>query len=381
MTSGSVSGPRPDRETGEQGAHEAARGSTRADAGTRSRYRRVADGVDERLGLNALQYPVPEHANNIAWSLGGVTAAVLLILIATGVVLAQFYNPIPEAANGSVRDIMTQVWSGATIRGVHYWAAQAMYVLAVLHLLRVFVTGSYKRPREANWLIGVGMLALVIGAIFTGTVLKWDQEGFEALGHNLEVGKLLGGAGGWFSADLSERMPLLERLYVAHIAIIPGLILALLAVHMMLVKRHGISPERAVLAGDTEPAIEPVEPFTHHLRRVGSLALIVLGVLGVLAVMYPPGIGPSPVEGIEVTKPPWMFYWLYTVEDWFGVRAILWGAIALFALLVAVPFIDRSPWRWWRRRPIAMVLLALVIAALSVLTFITAVGSVASHLG
>jgi quinol-cytochrome oxidoreductase complex cytochrome b subunit len=350
-------------------------------AETRSRRRRAMDAIDERLGLSALHYPVPEHANKISWSLGGVTAAVLLTLIATGIVLAQFFNPTPEAANGSVRDIATTVWLGQTVRGVHYWAAQAMYVLAVLHLVRVFLTGSYKRPREANWLIGLSMLALVIGAIFTGTVLKWDQEAFEALGHNLEIGKLLGGAGLWFSADLSRQIPLVERLYVAHIVIIPALILGLLAVHMMLIKRHGISPEPSLPTTADEPAVEPVEPFTHHLRRVGAIALVVIGILGVLAVLYPPGIGPSPIEGIEVTKPPWMFWWLYTLEDWFGVRAILWGAIGMLGLLALVPFVDRNPNRSWRKRPVAVALLAVVLVALGALTLITAFGSVASHLG
>src|SRR3546814_12570627 len=100
--------------------------------------------------------------------LGGLTAATLFVLIATGIVLAQFYNPMPEAANASVRDIVTDVWAGQFLRGVHYWAAQAMYVLAALHLLRVFLTGSSKRPREANWPGGVAMFALVPGAIFTG---------------------------------------------------------------------------------------------------------------------------------------------------------------------------------------------------------------------
>jgi quinol-cytochrome oxidoreductase complex cytochrome b subunit len=256
-----------------------------------------------------------------------------------------------------------------------------MYVLAVLHLVRVVLTGSYKRPREANWLIGLSMLALVIGAIFTGTVLKWDQEAFEALGHNLEIGKLLGGAGLWFSADLSRQIPLLERLYVAHIVIIPALILGLLAVHMMLIKRHGISPEPSLPTTADEPAVEPVEPFTHHLRRVGAIALVVIGILGVLAVLYPPGIGPSPIEGIEVTKPPWMFWWLYTLEDWFGVRAILWGAIGMLGLLALVPFVDRNPNRSWRKRPVAVALLAVVLVALGALTLITAFGSVASHLG
>ena len=207
------------------------------------RLRRALDVVDDRLGIKALQYPVPERANTLGWSLGGLTAVTLFVLILTGIVLAQFFNPIPEEANASVRVIVTGVWAGQFLRGVHYWAAQAMYVLAALHLLRVFLTGSYKRPREANWLVGVAMFALVIGAIFTGTVLKWDQEGFEALAHNLELGRVLGGAGFWFSDKFSAGVPLLVRLYVAHVAIIPGLILMLFAVHAMLIKRHAISPK------------------------------------------------------------------------------------------------------------------------------------------
>lgn len=337
---------------------------------------RVLNVVDERLGLSALQYPVPEHANNLAWSLGGLTAISLVVLIVTGIVLTQFFNPMPEQANASVRQIANDVWSGQLLRGVHFWAAQAMYVLASLHLLRVFFTGSYKRPREANWLIGVAMFALVIGAIFTGTVIKWDQEGFEALAHNLEIGELLGGAGFWFTAEFSGDLPLIVRLYVAHVAIIPGLILGLLAVHFLLVKRHGISPHPAVAA----TAAEPREPFTRHLRRLGAFGLALIGVLIVLAALFPPGLGPTPVEGIEVTRPLWIFWWLFTLENWWGLKAILWGTIALFALLVAVPFIDRRPERYWRRRPVAVAIAALVLGVILVLTYVTATTSAVEHL-
>lgn len=187
---------------------------------SQGRLRRMIDVVDERLGIRALEYPVPEHANNLAWSLGGITAAALLILIATGLVLVQFYNPVPEQANASVRHIVEHTQGGRFVRSLHFWAAQAMYVTAALHLVRVFLTGSYKRPREANWLIGVAMFGLVTLALFTGTVLKWDQEGFEALGHNLEVGKLLGGAGLWFSTDFARQVPILIRLYAAHVVLI-----------------------------------------------------------------------------------------------------------------------------------------------------------------
>ena len=350
---------------------------TPADARPRNRAaHRALDAIDDRLGLKALQYPVPEHANNLAWSLGGLTAVSLLVLIATGIVLTQFFNPMPEQANESVRRIVEGVWLGQLVRGVHFWAAQAMYVLAGLHLLRVFLTGSYKRPREANWLIGVTMFALVIGAIFTGTVIKWDQEGFEALAHNLEIGELLGGAGSWFTAEFSGDLPLIVRLYVAHVAIIPGLILGLLTVHFLLVKRHGISPHPAIVDAPAEPR----QPFTHHVRRLGAFGLALVGRLIVLGALFPPGLGPTPVEGIEVTRPLWMFWWLFTLENWWGLTAILWGTVVLFALLVAVPFIDRRPERHWRKRPVAIGVAAAVLVAILVLTYITATTNAVEHL-
>lgn len=297
-------------------------------AGTTHRgpWRRFLDAVDERLGIGALAYPVPDHANGLAWSLGGITAASFAVLVVTGVVMMQFYAPTPEAANQSVRDIVAAPWGGGIVRGVHFWAAQAMYVTAVLHLVRVFLTGSFKRPREGNWLIGVAMLGLVTFALFTGTVLKWDQEGYEALQHNIEIGQLLGGAGVILTPALAEKIPILFRLYGAHVMLLPGLITVLVVLHFLLVKRHRISPHpvlRSDTSGEQAAAEEPTEPFTHHLRRITAFGLVLIGILGILAVVVPPPLGASPVSGIEVTTPPWMFWWAFTLENWFGVRAIL----------------------------------------------------------
>ena len=346
--------------------------------------RRALDVVDERMGIRALEYPVPEHANNLAWSLGGVTAFAFGVLIVTGVLLVQFYSPQPETANESVRDMVTDVWGMQFVRGVHYWAAQAMYVTAALHLVRVFFTGSYKRPREGNWLVGVTMFGLVILALFTGTVLKWDQEGFEALGHNLEIGDLLGGVGLWFSSDFASRVPILVRLYGAHVVIIPGLILILLTLHALLVKRHGISPHPDLpteASGDQPSREEPTEPFTHHLRRVAAFGLVLTGLLGILAVLVPPSIGPPPVEGLEITRPPWNFWWMFTLENWMGLPGILYGGGALFLLLTVLPFVDRNPERSWRRRPVAMALGAGVLVSLAVLTLLMFGSTPETHLG
>ena len=340
-------------------------------------FGRAVDAVDERLGIRALEYPVPAHANTLGYSLGGLTAVALVILIVTGIVLAQFYHPGPGGANESVRHIVTNVYLGRWVRGVHFWAAEAMYVLAILHLLRVYFTGSYKRPREANWLIGVAMFALIMGALFTGTVLRWDQEGFEVLGRNLELARLLGGLGFWFTGGFSSASPLLVRLYVAHVSVLPALILILLVLHALLVKYHKISPRPD---NPTETG-EPFEPFTHHLRRIGALGLVLLGGLGVLAVLFPPGVGPTPVEGIEVTRPPWMYWWMFSLQNWVGRSGILWGGIILFALLIALPFVDRNPRRYWRQRPLAIGIGALVLAAIIILTVLGAITTPAQHLG
>jgi len=341
----------------------------------RGRWGRAVDAVDERMGISALRYDVPEHANNLGWSLGGLTMVSFVTLLVTGVYIAQFYDPMPEVANQSVRDLMTDVWLGAFARGLHYWAAQAMFVLALLHLFRVFLHGSFKRPREGNWLVGVAMLLLTFLAVFTGTVLKWDQEAYEALIHNLDVAELLGGAGIWFTADLTDRVPILLRLYTAHAVILPGLILVLVVLHALLVKRHRISPHPSI----PSTATEDKEPFTSHLLRVGAFGLVLLGVLSALAVLVPPVIGPTPVEGIETTRPLWFFWWFFPFEQWFGIPSVGVAIAAVFGLLAAVPFLDRSDKRHWRDRKVAMSVAGALLLALFLVTVYVWVNNPKGH--
>ncbi|NMR21581.1 cytochrome b N-terminal domain-containing protein [Cellulomonas fimi] len=340
-----------------------------------SRWRRAVDAVDERMGLKALAYEVPEHANNLAWSLGALTAISFFTLLVTGIYIAQWYNPMPEVANQSVRTIMTSAPLGALARGLHYWAAQAMYVLALLHMVRVFLHGSFKRPREGNWIIGASMLLLTFLAIFTGTVLKWDQEGFEALSHNLDVAELVGGLGVWFTGDLAPELPVVLRLYTAHAVIIPGLLLALFVLHALLVKRHKISPHPAIPATANESAA----PFTHHLKRAGAYGLVLIGVLTALSVLVPPIIGPTPVEGIETTRPLWLFWWFFPFEQWFGVASVGIVMGAVFLLLFLVPFLDRSTRRSWRERKLAVAVLALIALGMLAISIYVWINNARGH--
>ena len=331
------------------------------------RWRRAWAAVDERLGLSALAYPVPAHANRVGYVLGGITFFGFLILAVTGIWLAQFYHPTPTTARESIVYIMNVAPLGDLVRGIHFWVANIVMATILLHLGRVFTTGSYKRPREANWLIGLGLLAVTLGLIFTGTVLKWDQEGYEALSHNVEAGNLLGAIGFWFSEEFTTSLPIVGRLYIAHIAILPGIGVLLLVAHFLLVKHHGIS----ALAAESDAAVDggsmPAKDgssFTAHLVRMAGFGLLMLAVATVLSLVWPAGLGPRPVPGVEETKPPWMFLPLYPFEDWFGLSALVWVPVVLFGLLALVPFVDRGAYRSPRRRRLFMALGAILLVAL-----------------
>lgn len=353
--------------------------SVQTEANPPDRWHAVWAAVDERLGLSGLAYDVPAHANRIGYILGGITFFGFIVLAATGVWLAQFYHPTAETARESVVYIMNVAPVGDIVRGIHFWTANVVMATVLLHLGRIVVTGAYKRPREANWLIGLGLLATTLGLIFTGTVLKWDQEGFEALGHNVEIGDLLGAFGFWFSGDFTTSLPIIGRLYIAHIVILPAIGALLMIAHFLLVKHLGISP----LPEASDAAVEGRGPmprqtgstFAAHLARMVGFGLVILAATTVLAVIWPAPLGDRPVPGMEVTKPPWMFLPFYPLEDWFGLPALLWSPIILFLVLAVLPFVDRGPFRSPRRRRWVMVvggLLLLALVALVVYALVTA---------
>ncbi|MCK4488725.1 MAG: cytochrome b N-terminal domain-containing protein, partial [Anaerolineales bacterium] len=114
------------------------------------------------------------------WGLGGLAALLTVILVSTGVLLEMNYTPSPPDAYLDIINLTTNVWFGSLIRNLHHWSGNLLIVAAVLHLLRVFFTGAYRPPRELNWMLGVAMLLLVLGANFTGYLLPWDQLAYWA---------------------------------------------------------------------------------------------------------------------------------------------------------------------------------------------------------
>ena len=323
----------------------------------------VRSWLVERLGLRGLTYAVPEHANSLPYLLGGITLTGFVILFLTGIYLAQFYHPHPGDAHDSVVYIITGAPLGDLVRSVHFWVGQIVVLTVLLHLLRILSTGSFKRPREINWYVGLGLLTATFAFAFTGTVLKFDQEALEALQHNIEWAELVGGFGAWFSPEFSQSLPLLTRVFVGHIAILPLLLALLIAAHVFLIKQHGISPEVAPEAVSRATAGEGRSHFDLHLRRMAGYGLLVLAIAIGLSLVFPAPLGLGGVAGAEVTRPPWMFVWLVPLEELWGLRALVVVPLLLGALLALVPILDRSPYMHPGRRRLLLAAAAVILVA------------------
>lgn len=109
------------------------------------------------------------------WCMGGITFLLFLVLAITGVVLMFYYRPTGEYAYIDMKYLMHDVPFGAVVRNMHRWGAHAMVITVMLHMFRVFMTGSYKPPREFNWIVGVLLITFTLLLSFTGYLLPWDQ--------------------------------------------------------------------------------------------------------------------------------------------------------------------------------------------------------------
>jgi quinol-cytochrome oxidoreductase complex cytochrome b subunit len=204
--------------------------------------------LDERLGLHSMYTNLldrPEPKGNWWNTLGSASLFLFLLQGATGIFLTVYYTPSPDHAYDSITYIMNGVAFGWFIRGIHHWGATLMVIVVFVHMLRVFVTASFKYPRELTWLIGVGLLLLTLGMGFTGYLLPWNQKAFWAT----TVGTQIAGSVPYIGefvlkalrggADLSALT--LQRFFMAHIWMLPALLVALIGVHLFLIIKHGES--------------------------------------------------------------------------------------------------------------------------------------------
>jgi len=294
--------------------------------------------LKKAFGLEAIDYAVPAHANTFWYSLGGITLICFVISFVTGAILTQFYNPTPVVAHASVNYIAGTPWL-RLIRALHHWSANLGFILLIGHMLRVMFTGAFRPPRTISYLVGLLLLFVAFQLFFTGTVLKWDQEGYEAMAHFMAVNKLLGPLGAIFQDDFTLSTSMLARIYALHIGIFPALLLVLVAVHLIYIKLFGIAPKPYQDQDAYQKSLAKGANFTQHLKWLLLFGLILLVILVILAYLFPPDLLEKPKAGIEITKPPWVFWIFYPIESAIGIPGILLGTVILSIGLILVPIL------------------------------------------
>lgn len=210
---------------------------------------RVADWLESRYAYKeplekVLKKPVHTWAQRWWYCLGGITAFLFVVQGITGILLAFYYKPTGAEAYASIQFIENEVRFGAAIRMIHHWAANGMIVMCIAHMLRVFIMGAYKAPRELNWVSGVFLLILTLVFGFTGYLLPWDQRAYWATTVGTDIAGTLPAIGnlvlvllrvGW---DVSEAT--LGRFYGLHIIITPLLTVAFMLGHFIMIRRLGV---------------------------------------------------------------------------------------------------------------------------------------------
>ncbi len=192
-------------------------------------------------------HPVRVSRKSLKWSysfgLGILTTIVFLVLSVTGILLMFYYAPTVERAYGYINSLQTAVPFGQLLRNLHRWGAHLMVILVVLHMARVFYTGAYKPPRQFNWVVGVVLLLLTLGASFTGYLLPWDQLAFWAITVGTSVASYAPGVGSMMKSFLlggpEVGQEALTRFYALHIMIIPAGLALLISLHIWRVRKDG----------------------------------------------------------------------------------------------------------------------------------------------
>jgi quinol-cytochrome oxidoreductase complex cytochrome b subunit len=241
------------------------------------------------------------HSLRFTTTLGLGVAALASFLIAavTGVLLMIYYTPSTELAYQSVKDVHYVVPTGRFIRNLHRWSAHLMVITVILHAVRVFLTASYKKPREFNWLTGLGLLVVTLALSFTGYLLPWDQLAYWAatIGANIassprELTDTLGITSTIDPGGLSKELllgadtvgqPALTRFYFLHVMVLPIILLCLIGVHFWRIRKDGglaRPSDEALISEGKLPAngtAEGQQPFPRRPSKTYGLMAIVRG--------------------------------------------------------------------------------------------------------
>lgn len=305
-------------------------------------------GLDD-LTRQALDEPVPGGARwRYIW--GSTLVFAFLLQMVTGLFLWLAYSPSSQTAWESVYYIQYRMEAGWLLRGIHHCTSEVLIVLLGLHLLQTVLDGAYKAPREMNFLFGLALLALMLALALTGYLLPWDQKGFWAtkvatnilgimpvIGPQLQQLALGGPEYGHHT---------LTRFFALHAGVLPQAIILLLAGHIYLFRRHGLTVKEPRRKPNC--TFWPDQVFKDVLGCLGVLAVVLLLALRRHAQGGELGAPADPAETFHAARPEWYFLFLFQFLKYFPGSTEIWGAIIIpsvaFALVAAMPWIARSPW-------------------------------------
>ena len=349
--------------------------------------RRLWYWFDDITGLSAffgpiLRHPVPRtRKSSWLYVFGSATLVVFIVQVVTGISLASSYVTASGEAYDSLQFI-TGTPVGRIVRGIHYFGASAMIVLIGIHVIRVYLMGAYKYPRQMNWLTGAGLLLFTLLMAFTGQLLRWDQTGFwtaviaaEQAGRTPFIGNWLGH---FILAGDTAGGATLSRFFAAHVFFVPALIFLFVGFHLYLVLHNGIS--------EPPKLGRPVDPRTyrrwyHSLVEHGGVPfwpdaawrdvvfgiLVVATIVTLAVVVGPPALGkpPDPTIIDASPRPDWYFMWYFAVlsliPKWTENYVILVGPLIFGAMLILLPLLAPRGERSLLKRPWAIGVVAFVV--------------------
>ncbi len=352
-----------------------------------ARLQRWGDWLEERLGWRAAKElidhkVVPRHRYSFWYYFGGMTLFLFAVQVCTGILLLLYYRPSADNAFESVQFIMTEVQFGWLVRSIHSWSANLMIAAAFVHMFSTLFLRAFRRPREVTWVSGALLLFLSLCFGFSGYLLPWNKLAYFATKVGTDIAGVVPLVGPFLLRFLRGGDEVtgatLTRFFGFHVAILPATATVLLAIHVYLVQKHGMS---------TPPSIDPdstpkMKFIPHFLLRdlVGWLAAV--AVLAALAALFPWELGekadpfaPAPA-GI---RPEWYFVFMFQTLKYIPSKIMgldgevlgimFFGLLGL--LLVITPFISRTERGRPKLLPIVGVVALIYILALSALAYLT----------
>ena len=332
--------------------------------------------------------PIPNHLKRWWFAVGGTPLYLFIIQAVTGIILTFYYVPDPAEAYNSVAHITSQVRFGWFIRSIHKWSAHLMILTLMLHMVRVFFTSAYRRPREFNWMIGVCLLLTALGFGFTGYSLIYEQISYWAsvVGTNIAAATpIIGGTLANFIRGGEEvGANTLTRFFVLHIGVLPTVIVILLLLHVVQIRLHGVT--RLHFEEDGDPSVQismrvsaPVTPmrfhggedaggtqadaeetktypfYPDHFYTELIVGLVLTYILTVLALVYPAQMGEpaNPLVTPEHIKPEWFFFAMFRWLKLTSFQVGIIGSMVFLGTLLFWPFIDRVFMKRFPRRDVS----------------------------